>query len=280
MPTRAVERNPAVERLAETVTMRRQLCDEHIAVESQASHLEDAVLQRMAKRRLTRIKTDIALLDKRWPSWSQLSQSLPDASACCARCPASAPRSPIPCWPCCPNSARSAASRSPRWSAWRHTTSIAAGSAGGATSTAVVSASATHSTCRPWPRSGSTRLCVPSTVASLGSAKSRRSRSSRSCAKCSPSVDAPLQARENVGVVVARGRMLSSVRPLMRHEDSRRPVWEFADWVQITRSVLEAQWKALVVPAPSRRLLRHTFLPLALTSSRSWSVYAAAAGAL
>src|SRR6516164_798420 len=31
-----------------------------------------------------------------------------------------------------------------------------------------------------------------------------------------PSVDAPLQARENVGVVVARGRMLSSVRPLMR----------------------------------------------------------------
>src|SRR6516162_2643041 len=62
-------------------------------------------------------------------------------------------------------------------------------------------------------------------------------------------VDAPFQARENVGIVAARGRMLSSVRPLMRQEDSRRPVWEFADWVQITRSVLEAQWKALVVPA-------------------------------
>ena len=58
----------------------------------------------------------------------------------------------------------------------------------------------------------------------------------------SPSVDAPLQARENVGVVAARGRMLSSVRPWMRHDDSRRPVWEFADRVQITRSVLEAQW--------------------------------------
>ena len=93
-----------------------------------------------------------------------------------------------------------------------------------------------------------------------------------------PSVDAPFQARENVGVVVARGRMLSSVRPLMRQEDSRRPVWEFADRVQITRSVLEAQWKALVVPAPSRRLLRHTLLPLALTSSRSWSAYAAMIG--
>ena len=93
-----------------------------------------------------------------------------------------------------------------------------------------------------------------------------------------PSVDAPFQARENVGVVVARGRMLSSVRPLMRQEDSRRPVWEFADRVQITQSVLEALWKALVIPAPSRRLLRHTLLPLTLTSSRSWSAYAAAAG--
>ena len=93
-------------------------------------------------------------------------------------------------------------------------------------------------------------------------------------------VDAPLQARENVGVVAARGRMLSSVRPWMRHDDSRRPVWEFADRVQITHSVLEAQWKALVVPAPSHRLLRHTLLPLTLTSSRSWSAYAAAVGVL
>ena len=90
----------------------------------------------------------------------------------------------------------------------------------------------------------------------------------------------PLSGKGKLGIVAARGRMLSSVRPLMRQEDSRRPVWEFADRVQITRSVLEAQWKALVVPAPSRRLLRHTLLPLALTSSRSWSAYAATAGAL
>jgi hypothetical protein len=60
-------------------------------------------------------------------------------------------------------------------------------------------------------------------------------------------VDAPFQARENVGVVVARGRMLSSVRPLMRQEDSRRPVWEFVDRVQTTQSVLEALWKAPLV---------------------------------
>jgi hypothetical protein len=46
------------------------------------------------------------------------------------------------------------------------------------------------------------------------------------------------------------------------------------------QSVLEAQWKALVVPALSHRLLRHTLLPLALTSSRSWSAYAAAIGVL
>src|SRR6516162_3985121 len=56
-----------------------------------------------------------------------------------------------------------------------------------------------------------------------------------------PSVDATFQSRENVGIVAARGRTLSSVRPWMRQEHSRRPVWEFADRVQITRSVLEAR---------------------------------------
>ena len=34
--------------------------------------------------------------------------------------------------------------------------------------------------------------------------------------------------------------------------------------VHFTQSVLEALWKALVFPTPSRRLLRHTLLPLAL----------------
>src|ERR1700680_2234390 len=57
---------------------------------------------------------------------------------------------------------------------------------------------------------------------------------------------------------------------LTRQEDSRRPVWEFADWFQITRSVLEALWKGLVVTASSLRLLRHTLLPLTPTPSRSW----------
>ena len=46
----------------------------------------------------------------------------------------------------------------------------------------------------------------------------------------------------------------------MRSLKDRWPVWEFADPVQITHGVLEAQWKALVFLIPSRRLLRHTLL--------------------
>ena len=42
----------AVERFAEIVTMRRQLCDEHVAAMNQATHLEDAMLRRLSKRRL------------------------------------------------------------------------------------------------------------------------------------------------------------------------------------------------------------------------------------
>ena len=58
------------------------------------------------------------------------------------------------------------------------------------------------------------------------------------------------------------------------------PVWEFAGRVQITQSVLEALWKALVFPTPSRRLLRHTLLPLALRPRGRDQAYAATAGAL
>jgi transposase len=65
MPTRVVQRDCAAERLAEIVIMRRQLCDEHVAVENQAAHLEDAMLRRLSRRRLTRLEADILLLDKR-----------------------------------------------------------------------------------------------------------------------------------------------------------------------------------------------------------------------
>jgi transposase len=65
MPTRIVQRDVAAERLAEVVTMRRQLCDEHVTVENQAAHVEDVMLRRLNKRRMARLKADISLLDKR-----------------------------------------------------------------------------------------------------------------------------------------------------------------------------------------------------------------------
>jgi len=64
MPTRVLQRDDAIERLAEIVTMRRQLCDEHVAAMNQATHLEDAMLRRISKRRLLRIEADILLLDR------------------------------------------------------------------------------------------------------------------------------------------------------------------------------------------------------------------------
>src|SRR4051794_29309496 len=56
---------PTAARIAEIVTMRRQLCDEHVAIQNQAAQLEDAMLRRLAKRRLARIEADIRLLEKR-----------------------------------------------------------------------------------------------------------------------------------------------------------------------------------------------------------------------
>jgi hypothetical protein len=85
-------------------------------VESQASPLEDALSQRIAKRRLTRITADIVLLDMRLAELVAAQPDLARRFRLLCSMTASAPRSSIPCWPCSPNSARSAASRSPRWS--------------------------------------------------------------------------------------------------------------------------------------------------------------------
>lgn len=64
---------------------------------------------------------------------------------------------------------------------------------------------------------------------------------------------------------------------------SRWPVWEFADRNHITHGVLVAQWKALVLPVPFRRLWCHTLLRSFASTDDLWSArgYAAAAtGAL
>jgi hypothetical protein len=64
-------------------------------------------------------------------------------------------------------------------------------------------------------------------------------------------------------------------------EDSRRPVWEFADRVQITWACSKHSGTELVVPAPSRRLLCHTLLPLTPTpSNRRQPAEAVTVGAL
>jgi hypothetical protein len=90
MPTRVVQRDAAVERLAEIVTMRRQLCDEHVAAENQAAHLEDAMLRRLSKRRQMRyrgVHIDVRRQDK-------IRLALAAAATSC-RAPAPAPPSCI-----------------------------------------------------------------------------------------------------------------------------------------------------------------------------------------
>jgi transposase len=66
MPTRPAQRHPpAIERLAEMVTVRRRLSDEKIAAENASRLLEDAMLQRLSRRHIARLAADIAQLDER-----------------------------------------------------------------------------------------------------------------------------------------------------------------------------------------------------------------------
>jgi transposase len=66
MPTRPVQRQtPAVERLAEMITVRRHLSDEKVAAENASRLLEDAMLQRLSRRRIARLAADIDMLDER-----------------------------------------------------------------------------------------------------------------------------------------------------------------------------------------------------------------------
>jgi hypothetical protein len=62
----------------------------------------------------------------------------------------------------------------------------------------------------------------------------------------------------------------------MRQKDSRRPVWEFADRVQFTLSVLEALWKAWL----SQPRLADGCAILSFRSPLPWSRYAVMIGAV
>jgi transposase len=66
MPTRPAQRpTPAAEQLAEMLAVRRQLSAEKVAAENASRLLEDAMLQRLSRRRIGRLAADIDLLDKR-----------------------------------------------------------------------------------------------------------------------------------------------------------------------------------------------------------------------
>jgi len=66
MPTRSVQRHtPAVERLTEMLAVRRQLSNEKVAAENAARLLEDAMLQRLSRRRIARLSADVEKLDER-----------------------------------------------------------------------------------------------------------------------------------------------------------------------------------------------------------------------
>ena len=66
MPTRPAQlQAPAAERLAEMLAVRRQLSAEKVAAENAARLLEDAMLQRLSRRRIGRLAADIDVLDER-----------------------------------------------------------------------------------------------------------------------------------------------------------------------------------------------------------------------
>ena len=66
MPTRpAQSRPPAVERLVEVLAVRRQLSAEKVAAENASRLLENAMLQRLSRRRIARLAADIEMLDER-----------------------------------------------------------------------------------------------------------------------------------------------------------------------------------------------------------------------
>ena len=64
MPTQPAQpRPPAIERLAEMLAVRRQLSAEKVAAENASALLEDAMLQRLSRRRIARLAADIDMLD-------------------------------------------------------------------------------------------------------------------------------------------------------------------------------------------------------------------------
>src|SRR3974377_1927205 len=65
MPTRPPQRGArAIERLAEMLAVRRQLCNQRVAAENAARLLEDTMMRRVCRRHVARIAIDIEALDQ------------------------------------------------------------------------------------------------------------------------------------------------------------------------------------------------------------------------
>jgi transposase len=64
LPARQVEPDAAAQALAELVDARRQLCEEHTRVTNQARQVKNAMLRRLAKARLVRLRAEVALLER------------------------------------------------------------------------------------------------------------------------------------------------------------------------------------------------------------------------
>jgi hypothetical protein len=92
-------------------------------------------------------------------------------------------------------------------------------------------------------------------------------------------VDASVSARRNLRDCIARSRVLTSVRPLLRPFICRGPVWEFADRIQITVARSRPSVKNWLADSRLSSTVRHTFLPTALRLPAVTSGQAATAGA-
>ena len=182
MPTHVVHHDPAAARIAEIVTVRRQLCDEHVAIENQAAQLEDAMLRRLAKRRLARIETDIRLLDKRLTQTIAAEADLARRYARLTSMPGVGPVLAFTLIALLPELGRMRR-RSPPSSVSRPTISIAASFADIAAYTAAACRCEMSSTWRPSAPAVTTPPSKHSTTVSPLPARSPRSSLSPSCAR-------------------------------------------------------------------------------------------------
>lgn len=83
---------------------------------------------------------------------------------------------------------------------------------------------------------------------------------SRLSGVCFPSVDAPFGASGFWSGLTRLSDAAICPASDAAVDECCEPVWEFADRNHITQACCKALWKALVLPAPSHRLLCHTLL--------------------